>query len=153
MHHLKECFLSENRTILALIILTIAVLSSCREDSNIIAIQVGDGRFDVSIARTVEQRERGLMFQTDLGPREGMLFVFDDNARRSFWMKDTSLPLSIAFLSDDGEILQIELLTPYSELPVRSWRPARYALEVNAGAFAEVGAKVGDVIRLPKNWK
>ena len=72
---------------------------------------------------------------------------------RTFWMKNTSLPLSIAFLSADGEILQIELLTPFSEFTVQSRHAARYALEVNAGAFAEVGTNVGDLIGFPRNWR
>lgn len=93
------------------------------------------------------------MYRTDLGPRQGMLFVFENEQVLSFWMKNTPLPLSIAFLSADGEILQIEPLTPFSELIVRSWRPARYALEVNAGAFAEAGAQVGDLIGFPRNWR
>ena len=117
-----------------------------------ITLQVGDGRFEVSIARTVEDRGRGLMFRTDLASREGMLFVFDDDEHRAFWMKNTPLPLSIAFLSADGKILQIESLVPFSEMRVRSRQPARYALELNAGAFKEVGAEVGDVIRFPRSW-
>ena len=67
-------------------------------------------------------------------------------------MKNTPLPLSIAFLSADGEILQIEPMTPFSRVPVSSRRPARYALEVNAGAFAEAGAQVGDLVGFPRNW-
>ena len=151
MHHLKECWLSASKKFTALILI-IAALVSCQEEFAMITLQVGDSRFEVSIARTVEDRGRGLMFRTDLGPREGMLFVFDDDEHRAFWMKNTPLPLSIAFLSADGKILQIESLVPYSEMRVRSRQPSRYALELNAGAFEEVGAEVGDVIRFPRNW-
>lgn len=118
-----------------------------------VRLQVGDERFTAWVARTPEQRERGLMYRTEMGPRQGMLFMFDEEQVLSFWMKNTPLPLSIAFLSAEGEILQIEPLTPFSELIVRSWRPARYALEVNAGAFAEAGAEVGDLIGFPRNWR
>jgi len=118
-----------------------------------VKLRVGEERFTVWVARTPEQRERGLQYRTEMGPRQGMLFVFDEEQVLSFWMKNTPLPLSIAFLSVEGEILQIEPLTPFSERIVRSWRPARYALEVNAGAFADAGAEVGDLIGFPRNWR
>ncbi len=138
----------------ALIALAAAALAGCRGGGvETVALQVGAGRFVVEVARTQDQRERGLMYRTELGPRRGMLFVFDHDRERGFWMKNTPLPLSIAFLSAGGEILQIESLIPYSEVVVRSRQPARYALEVNAGAFAEVGAKVGDLIGFPRNWR
>lgn len=137
-----------------LILLALAALAACRGDGmETVRLQVGDDRFIVQVARTPDQRERGLMFRTELGPRQGMLFVFDDDRVRGFWMKHTPLPLSIAFLSARGEILQIEPLIPFSELVVRSRQAARYALEVNAGAFAEVDAAVGDVIGFPRNWR
>lgn len=129
-------------------------LVACRDGAaETVRLRVGEERFTVWVARTPEQRARGLMYRTDLGPRQGMLFVFENEQVLSFWMKNTPLPLSIAFLSADGEILQIEPLTPFSEVKVSSWRPARYALEVNAGAFAEAGAQVGDLIGFPRNWR
>lgn len=133
--------------------LLVVAMGACRAEPEIASLQVGDNQFTVWVARTSDQRQRGLMYRTDLGPRQGMLFVFDDDSVREFWMKNTPLPLSIAFLSAAGKILQIELLTPYSETLVRSQRPARYALEVAAGAFAEVGASVGDVVVFPRNWR
>lgn len=127
---------------------------ACRDGGpETVRLRVGDERFTAWVARTPEQRERGLMYRTEMGPRQGMLFVFEDERVLSFWMKNTPLPLSIAFLSAGGEILQIESLTPFSELIVRSWRPARYALEINEGAFADAGAEVGDLIGFPRNWR
>lgn len=129
-------------------------LVACRDGRpETVRLQVGDERFTVWVARTPEQRERGLMYRTEMGPRQGMLFVFEDERVLSFWMKNTPLPLSIAFVSTGGEILQIEPMAPFSELIVRSWRPARYALEVNAGAFADARAEVGDLIGFPRNWR
>ena len=138
----------------ALIVLLLAALVACPGGGpETVTLEVGADRFTVWVARTGDQRERGLMYRTELGARQGMLFVFEDDRVRGFWMRNTPLPLSIAFLSVDGRILQIEHLTPFSELVVRSRHPARYALEVNAGAFAEVGAGVGDLIGFPRNWR
>ncbi len=134
-------------------LLAVALVACRGGGPETVKLQVGDARFTIWVARTPDQRERGLMYRTEMGPRQGMLFVFEDDRVRAFWMKNTPLPLSIAFLSVEGEILQIEPLTPFSELIVRSRRPARYALEVNAGAFAEVGAEVGDLIGFPRNWR
>lgn len=134
--------------------LAAGALASCQAGGpETVALQVGDDRFVVEVARTPDRRERGLMYRTELGAREGMLFVFDDDRVRGFWMRNTPLPLSIAFLSAGGEILQIESLTPFSEAVVRSRQPARYALEVNAGAFAEAGAAVGDRVGFPRSWR
>ena len=78
----------------------------------------------MEVARTEAQREHGLMGRKDLGPRDGMIFVFDRDQRLSFWMKNTPTPLSIAFLSAEGKILQIEDMEPFSEkvVPVSALR-------------------------------
>ena len=142
-------------TVFRTILVSIAVTAfmACRNGPETTVLQIGDSRFTVWVASTPDQRQRGLMFRTDLGPRQGMLFVFEDSSEHEFWMKNTPLPLSIAFLTVDGVIFQIESLTPYSELVVRSRQPARYAIEVKAGAFSEVGANVGDKISFPRNWR
>ena len=137
----------------ALSVLLLNIFSACtvgRLDT--VKLRVGDNRFTAWVAKTPEQRAHGLMYRTELGATEGMLLVYEDDQIRSFWMKNTPLPLSTAFLSADGEILQIEALTPFSEVPVYSNDAIRYALDVNYGAFAESGAKVGDLIGFPKNW-
>jgi len=77
-------------------------------------VTVGSTVFTVEVARTEAQRERGLMHRRSLGSREGMLFVFDADQRLAFWMKDTPGALSIAFLSPEGRILQIEDMEPLS---------------------------------------
>lgn len=105
------------------------------------------------VARTEAERERGLMFRKSLGETEGMLFVFEKDEHLTFWMKDTSLPLSIAFLSSEGKILEIEDMQPYSLEQIRSRFSARYALEVAQGAFRRIGAKEGDVVVLPQGFK
>ncbi len=101
------------------------------------------------IAADDPDRERGLMHRTGLPDGEGMLFVFDRDQPLSFWMKNTLLPLSIAYIATDGRILEIHALRPGSLAPVRSGRAARYALEVPLGWFDRVGVGVGDRVELP----
>ncbi len=103
----------------------------------------------VEVARTEAQREHGLMGRTNLGPRDGMIFVFDRDDHLTFWMKNTPTALSIAFLSAEGKILQIEDMEPFSEKIVRSRLSARYALEMRKGAFAELGSGRGTRVTFP----
>ena len=98
----------------------------------------------LEIARTDEERSRGLMFRENLDDGEGMLFIFDRDQILSFWMKDTLIPLSIAFISSDGIILEIWDMEPGNLIPVRSSRSARYALEVPQGWFNKVDIGIGD---------
>jgi uncharacterized membrane protein (UPF0127 family) len=100
------------------------------------------------IARTDEQRSRGLMGRKSLADGEGMLFVFETDRILSFWMKDTLIPLSIAFAAYDGRILEIHDMEVKSLRPVQSARSARYALEVPRGWFARSRIEPGDIIQL-----
>jgi uncharacterized membrane protein (UPF0127 family) len=95
------------------------------------------------VARTESEREHGLMGRRDLGPRDGMIFVFDRDDHLSFWMKDTPTALSIAFLSAQGRVLEIADMQPFSQTVIRSRLSARYALEMRQGAFAELGIREG----------
>jgi len=88
------------------------------------------------------------MHREELGPRNGMLFVFASSEPRSFWMKNTLIPLSIAYIDENWIIREIHDMTPLSLEPVPSRGPARYALEVNQGAFERLGIRVGDRIVL-----
>ncbi|MDR1863621.1 MAG: DUF192 domain-containing protein [Treponema sp.] len=96
------------------------------------------------IARTGKQRERGLMFRKELKDGEGMLFIFERDQILSFWMKNTLVPLSIAYISRDGVILEIRDLEPGNLRPVASSRSCRYALEVPRGWFHRAGLGPGD---------
>ncbi|MDR2521677.1 MAG: DUF192 domain-containing protein [Spirochaetaceae bacterium] len=99
---------------------------------------------DAELARTETERSRGLMFRKKLAGGSGMLFVYDRDDRLSFWMKNTSIPLSIAFISKTGEIIDILNMTPYRTTPVQSSRSVRYALEVPQGWFTQNGIQTGD---------
>jgi len=130
----------------------VLLLAGCRPDAEKVTLQVSGQSLSVEVARTEAQRERGLMGRKDLGPRDGMIFVFDRDERLAFWMKNTPTPLSIAFVSAEGRILQIEDMQPFSETVIRSRLSARYALEMSQGAFAALGIKEGDVISFPARF-
>jgi uncharacterized membrane protein (UPF0127 family) len=98
----------------------------------------------VELARTSGERSRGLMYRKSLDDGKAMLFIFDRDERLSFWMKNTFIPLSIAFISRDGRILEIRDLRPLDEAAVRSSRSVRYALEAPQGWFGRAGVAVGD---------
>lgn len=98
------------------------------------------------VADQPDERVRGLMFRDSLGADSGMLFVYTDDSERRFWMKDTRIPLSIAYLDASGRVVKIADLQPLNETGVPSGRPARYALEVNQGWFAKNGVTEGSVV-------
>jgi len=117
-----------------------------------IDVVLGGETFRVEVARTGEQKRQGLMLRKSIGPREGMIFVYDTDQHLAFWMKDTILPLTLLFLSKDGEILQVEDLKPFSLKTVISERAARYGLELPEGVLKELGVEIGDRVILPKNF-
>ena len=94
------------------------------------------------------KRSVGLMYRKKLDPNSGMLFVFPDSDQRSFWMKDTHIPLSIAYIDENGIITNIEKMNPLETTGVKSSKPCKYALEVNQGWFAKNGISAGDKIKL-----
>jgi uncharacterized membrane protein (UPF0127 family) len=98
----------------------------------------------VEVADDAEEQARGLMNRDSLGANEGMLFVYPESRERSFWMKDTRIPLSIAFASPDGTIVSVADMRPMSRKRTLSGAPAMYALEVNQGWFEANGVAVGD---------
>ncbi len=132
--------------------LAAAGLAGCPASTERITLHAGGQALSVEVARTEAQREHGLMGRTDLGPRDAMLFVFDRDDHLSFWMKNTPTALSIAFLSAEGRILEIEDMEPFSEKIVRSRFSARYALEMKKGAFAALGIREGDAVSFPAGF-
>ncbi|RLW69130.1 MAG: hypothetical protein B6D68_02525 [spirochete symbiont of Stewartia floridana] len=114
-------------------------------------MDVAGHTLQVEIADTQELRAAGLMNRRSLAENHGMLFVFESETRPSFWMKNTSIPLSLAFISSDGTIRQIEHLSPHSLMSVVSKRYVRYALEVNHGWFEKRAIIPGDRVIIPKD--
>lgn len=108
-----------------------------------IELKAGAHRFDVEVASTLAQRARGLMGRTRLADNAGMLFVFEHAGRHCFWMKNTPLPLSIAFLADDGTVVGIADMRPQTTDPHCATEPVRFALEVRQGTFRDHAIRVG----------
>ena len=103
-------------------------------------------KLNLVVSNTYETRRKGLMHQTILGRNNGMIFIWPSSKKHCMWMKDTSLPLSVAYLSADGRILEIYDMVPFSEESVCSINNARMAVEVNRGWFAHNQITVGDRI-------
>lgn len=107
-------------------------------------LYLGDTSLDVEIADTEEKREKGLMEREELSEKSGMLFVYNTEKPLYFWMKNTKLPLSIAFFDKEKVLRQIEdMPPPYSEKTLRSKEPSRYALEVQRGWFERNNIRPG----------
>lgn len=108
-----------------------------------VELRAGMYRIDAQVAANDEQRGKGLMFRREMAPNEGMLFVFERPARQCFWMRNTPLALSAAFVLDDGTIANIAQMQPLSDTSHCSVRPVRYVLEMHQGWFAKKGFKAG----------
>ena len=135
-------------TLFILFFLWIPVANS--QDVLKIPLYIHHKEISVEVARTPEERSLGLMGRGSLGKDEGMLFIFETEDHHSFWMKNTLIPLSIAFIGRDRRIVWITDMKPLtldSHVPPR---PILFALEMNKGWFSSHGVKVGDVVRFSK---
>lgn len=108
-----------------------------------VTLGAGMHRIDAQVALTPDQRQIGLMFRAEMPQHEGMLFVFDQPAQQCFWMKNTLLPLTAAFVADDGVIVNLVDMKPQTTDSHCSAKPVRYVLEMNLGWFAKRSIKAG----------
>jgi uncharacterized membrane protein (UPF0127 family) len=106
-------------------------------------ITAGMYRIDAQVARAPQERQIGLMHRKDMPQQEGMLFVFEEPATQCFWMRNTLLPLTAAFVADDGTIVNLADMKPQTDDSHCSAKPVRYVLEMNQGWFAKRGIKSG----------
>ena len=113
------------------------------------SVVIGNKTFILEVARTPEEQRTGLMHRKRMDADRGMIFVFPEDRRLSFWMKDTLIPLSIAYLDASGIIREVHDMEPRSLRPVESAVSVRYAIELSRGAFAAAGVGPGSRIDLP----
>ena len=109
-------------------------------------LQLGKGQLQVQIASEDRERAIGLMSRTSLGANEGMLFVFPTADKQCFWMRNTLIALSAAFLADDGRVVNLADMQPLSDEAHCSEKPVRYVLEAKQGWFAAHGIKAGSTV-------
>ena len=113
----------------------------------VLAVAVGMHRVEAEVADNMAARMTGLMHRKSMAQNSGMVFVFEENATHCMWMKNTLIPLSVAFIDEAGAIINIADMQPHSEQSHCAARAARYALEMNKGWFAQRGIKPGAKLR------
>src|SRR5688572_3612297 len=133
------------RGLLALALATAAATWAQDQPQNLAAttLKVGMHNIRAQLAITPMQRQIGLMHRREMPSHEGMLFVFDEPSQQCFWMRNTFIPLSIAFLADDGTVVNLADMKPQSDDSHCSAKPVRFVLEMNQGWFAKRGVKPG----------
>ncbi len=153
MNPLKQNILTQLRALFACVmalgaLISLTPLAAQDPQTNLqrAVIHAGMFQIDAQIANTPQQRQIGLMFRKDMPTHEGMLFIFEEPQKQCFWMKNTLLPLSAAFLDDDGGIVNLVDMQPQSTDSHCSEKPVRYVLEMNQGWFAK--KKIGKGYKL-----
>jgi uncharacterized membrane protein (UPF0127 family) len=108
-------------------------------------VMLGAGMHNIKaeVAETPQEHEIGLMHRTSMGSNEGMIFVFDRPGQQCFWMKNTLIPLAVAFVADDGTIVNVDEMKPQTLDPHCSTKQVRFVLEMNTGWFTKRGIKAG----------
>lgn len=137
--------MSLRRLLVSLTVLFLAPLAAAQQ-MPLVQLTAGMYRITAEMAYTPQARQTGLMHRESLAENRGMVFVFDFDAAHCMWMRNTLIPLSVAFLDGEGTILNIEDMAPQTDTTHCAARPARYALEMNRGWFAQRGIGVGDRI-------
>jgi len=139
------------------VVALILLLGSCGCDSSSSApqtlrttkMQIGSKSFTLEVADTAETAEFGLMKRDSMPADHGMIFVFRADEPRSFWMKNTRIPLDIAYVRSDGTVVSMHQMQPYDLRPTPSDGPAKYAIELSWGTLANTGVHVGDKLQIP----
>jgi uncharacterized membrane protein (UPF0127 family) len=114
-------------------------------------MQIGSKSFTLEVAATDSTREFGLMKRDSMPADHGMIFVFKHDEPRSFWMKNTRIPLDIMYVRSDGTVVSMHHMRAYDLTPTPSDAPAKWAIELNDGVLATTGVKVGDKLDVPKD--
>jgi uncharacterized membrane protein (UPF0127 family) len=138
----------------ALALAVLVLLVGCRQTATkpalpTVTMQIGSKPFTLEVANTLSTRERGLMQRDSMPAGHGMIFVFDNEDRLGFYMKNTRIPLDIVFVNAAGVVVSIKQMKPYDLKTTYTDAPAKWAIELNAGAAAGAGLKVGDALQIP----
>jgi uncharacterized membrane protein (UPF0127 family) len=141
-----------SRFVLALLVAACLFPAGCEESPagiSVVKMRIGKQTYNLEVARTETQQEKGLMKRDSMPDDHGMIFVFPDEEMRSFWMKNTRFPLDILFVGAGGKVVSIHQMRAYDESNTSSDLPAQYAIELNKGQAGASGVKVGDVLDIP----
>lgn len=130
-----------------LVLIAFAPLLALAQQLPRIQLSAGLHLIHAEVADTFVTRMQGLMHRESLGPNDGMLFIFDEPGIQCMWMKNTFIPLSVAYITDDGSIVNIEEMKPQTEDAHCTSSPVRFALEMNRGWFAAKGLRKGAKLR------
>ena len=141
-------YLSNSNSVKKLLNLSLVLFSATSFASLEMSFEGKNAKLNLIISNTDATRRKGLMNQAYLEKNTGMLFIWPSSKKQCMWMKNTSLPLSVAYLSSDGRILEIYDMVPFSEDSICSVQNVRMAVEVNQGWFAANKISVGDKINL-----
>ena len=138
-------------------LLPIACGGGCRNSSSTtasslptVSMKLGTKTFTLEIANDSAEREKGLMRRDSIPEDHGMIFVFGDEQKLGFYMRNTRIPLDIVYVNAAGVIVSIKQMRPYDTTTVSSDAPAKWAIELNQGQAAAAGLKVGDQVAIPK---
>lgn len=128
-------------------LLAVSLSAVARAELPVVQLATGMHLIRAELADNMGTRMEGLMYRKSMPQGSGMVFVFDESATHCMWMKNTLIPLSVAFIDESGAIINIADMQPQSEQSHCAARPARFALEMNKGWFAERGIKPGAKLR------
>jgi uncharacterized membrane protein (UPF0127 family) len=134
----KDCSMLKKISLTLLLLFFFSLLSCQEKEEGSLeetTLRLKNHKITVELARTLQERQTGLMNRKKMDNDRGMLFIFEKEEPRSFWMKNTYIPLSIAYINREGIIIDIHDMSPLDTTPVASSGPAKYALEVNRGMF------------------
>jgi uncharacterized membrane protein (UPF0127 family) len=121
-----------------------------QDDDGMVSIKIGDKALTIAYADDPQERQLGLMYRKKMCDDCGMLFKFERSKIAGIWMKNTYIPLDLAYITEEGKIVDIKALTPHDTVAVNSPVPVLYALEMNQGWFAKQNIRVGDTVsKLP----
>lgn len=129
------------------VLLLFLSLHSFAHAEGMLELTAGMYRIQAEVAYTDAGRQKGLMFRKDMPEHQGMLFVFPVRDQHCMWMRNTLLPLSVAFLDEEGRIINVEEMAPQTEVNHCASKPARYALEMNRNWFKQRGLSAGAQLR------